>query len=171
DVTLDPSTAHPRLCLSPDRRSAKLGGERLPEPSDAPKRLEWDWCPLGGPGFTVLGAPGFTGGRHYWEVEVGGRRGWALGAAREAAKRKEEAAEAAAGGGSQARRELWCVGSFGKRFQALTATEQTPLSPAERPRRLRIYLDYERGQLCFYNAESMAHVHTFRACFRGRILP
>ncbi|NXX48972.1 TRI41 ligase, partial [Tricholaema leucomelas] len=171
DVTLDPDTAHPRLCLSLDRRSAKLGGERLPEPAAAPKRFDSD--------FSVLGAPGFTGGRHYWEVEVGGRRGWALGAAREATKRKEvaeataaaAAAAAGAGGGSQAKRELWCVGSFGKRFQALTATEQTPLSPAERPRRLRIYLDYERGQLCFYNAESMAHIHTFRACFRGRILP
>ncbi|NXP72419.1 TRI41 ligase, partial [Ramphastos sulfuratus] len=163
DVTLDPSTAHPRLCLSLDRRSAKLGGERLPEPRGAPKRFDSDFC--------VLGAPGFTGGRHYWEVEVGGRRGWALGAARETAKRKEAAEAAAPGGGSQARRELWCVGSFGKRFQALTATEQTPLSPAERPRRLRVYLDYERGQLCFYNAESMAHIHTFRACFRGRILP
>ncbi|NXR10443.1 TRI41 ligase, partial [Semnornis frantzii] len=127
-------TAHPRLCLSLDLRSARLGRERVPEPRGSPKRFDSDFC--------VLGAPGFTGGRHYWEGEVGGRRG-----------------------------ELWCVGSFGKRFQALTATEQTPLSPTERPRRLRVYLDYERGQLCFYNAESMAHIHTFRVCFRGRILP
>ncbi|NXK74521.1 TRI41 ligase, partial [Amazona guildingii] len=156
EVTLDPATAHPRLSLSLDRRSVRLG-ERRPELPDHPKRSDWEFC--------VLGAPGFSAGRHYWEVEVGGRRGWAVGAAREMLRRKEKAM------GAQAKREIWCVGSSGKRFQALTATEQTFLPPGERPRRFVVYLDYERGQLCFYNAETMSHIHTFNAAFRERIFP
>ncbi|XP_069738060.1 E3 ubiquitin-protein ligase TRIM41 [Phaenicophaeus curvirostris] len=156
DITLDPDTAHPRLSLSLDRRSVKLG-ERRQELPDNPKRFDSDYC--------VLGAQGFTSGRHYWEVEVGGRRGWAVGAARETARRKEKTL------GPPQKREIWCVGTNGKKYQALTATEQTALAPGERPRRFGVYLDYERGQLGFYNAESMAHIHTFNASFHERIFP
>ncbi|NXK00348.1 TRI41 ligase, partial [Corythaixoides concolor] len=156
DVTLDPDTAHPRLSLSLDRRSVKLG-ERRQELPDNPKRFDSDYC--------VLGSEGFSAGRHYWEVEVGGRRGWAVGAARETARRKEKTP------GTPQKREIWCVGTNGKKYHALTATEQTALVPGERPRRFGIYLDYERGQLGFYNAESMAHIHTFNASFRERVFP
>uniref|UniRef100_A0A8B9SZ57 Uncharacterized protein n=1 Tax=Anas platyrhynchos TaxID=8839 RepID=A0A8B9SZ57_ANAPL len=134
DITLDPDTAHPRLSLSLDRRSVKLG-ERCKDLPDNPKRFDSDYC--------VLGSQGFTAGRHYWEVEVGGRRGWAVGAARETARRKEKTM------GPHQEREIWCVGTNGKKYQALTATEQTALSPNERPRRFGVYLDYERGQISF----------------------
>ncbi|NWS63414.1 TRI41 ligase, partial [Chunga burmeisteri] len=156
DITLDPDTAHPRLSLSLDRRSVKLGERRQDLPEN-PKRFDSDYC--------VLGSQGFTAGRHYWEVEVGGRRGWAVGAARETARRKEKTV------GPHQKREIWCVGTNGKKYQALTATEQTALSPGERPRRFGVYLDYERGQLCFYNAENMTHIHTFNASFHERIFP
>ncbi|XP_024060437.2 E3 ubiquitin-protein ligase TRIM41 [Terrapene carolina triunguis] len=156
DVTLDPDTAHPHLSLSLDRRSVKLGDRRQDLP-DNPKRFDSDYC--------VLGSQGFSTGRHYWEVEVGGRRGWAVGAARETARRKEKT------GGPYQKREIWCVGANGKKYQALTATEQTALPPGEKLRRFGVYLDYERGQLCFYNAENMAHIHTFNATFRERIFP
>ncbi|XP_075769697.1 E3 ubiquitin-protein ligase TRIM41 [Pelodiscus sinensis] len=156
DVTLDPDTAHPHLSLSLDRRSVRLGDRRQDVP-DNPKRFDSDYC--------VLGSHGFSEGRHYWEVEVGGRRGWAVGAARETARRKEKT------GGPYQKREIWCVGANGKKYQALTATEQTALPAGEKLRRFGVYLDYERGQLCFYNAESMAHIHTFNATFRERIFP
>lgn len=156
DITLDPDTAHPRLSLSLDRRSVKLA-ERRQELPDNPKRFDSDYC--------VLGSQGFTTGRHYWEVEVGGRKGWAVGAARETARRKLKTM------GPHQKREIWCVGTNGKKYQALTATEQMALSPSERPRRFGVYLDYERGQLCFYNAESMTHIHTFNASFHERIFP
>nr|XP_020633185.1 E3 ubiquitin-protein ligase TRIM41 isoform X1 [Pogona vitticeps] len=158
DLTLDPETAHPRLILSSDYRSARLG-DRWRELPDNPKRFDSDYC--------VLALQGFNQGRHYWEVEVGGRRGWAVGAARESARRKEKANA----GGPHQKREIWCVGTNGKKYQALTTTEQTSLPPCEKLRRFCVYLDYERGQLAFYNAENMAHIHTFNASFRERIFP
>ncbi|XP_063147423.1 E3 ubiquitin-protein ligase TRIM41 [Candoia aspera] len=157
DLTLDPETAHPQLMLSSDCCSVQLG-EYWQDLPDNPKRFDSDYC--------VLALQGFSCGRHYWEVEVDGQRGWAVGAARESARRKEKSS-----GGSHQKREIWCVGTNGKKYQALTTTEQTSLSPAENLRRFRVYLDYERGQLGFYNAESMAHIHTFNASFRERVFP
>ncbi|XP_077180783.1 E3 ubiquitin-protein ligase TRIM41-like isoform X2 [Paroedura picta] len=157
DLTLDPETAHPRLTISSDCCSVRLG-ERCRDVTDTPKRFSSDYC--------VLAAKGFTYGRHCWEVEVNGRWGWAVGAARETARRKEKSSS-----GPHLKREIWCVGTNGKKYQALTATEQTSLSPSEKLRRFCVYLDYERGQLSFYNAESMTHIHTFNASFHERIFP
>ncbi|XP_058512142.1 E3 ubiquitin-protein ligase TRIM41 [Ochotona princeps] len=184
DLTLDPDTAHPALMLSPDRRGVRLA-ERRQEVVDHPKRFSTDCC--------VLGAQGFRSGRHYWEVEVGGRRGWAVGAARESTHHREKlgsgGSSVGTGDASSSRhhhrrrrlhlaqqpllqREVWCVGTNGKRYQAQSSTEQTLLSPSEKPRRFGVYLDYEAGRLGFYNAETLAHVHTFSAAFLGeRVFP
>ncbi|XP_004615421.2 E3 ubiquitin-protein ligase TRIM41 [Sorex araneus] len=196
DLTLDPDTAHPALLLSPDRRGVRLA-ERRQELPDHPKCFSADCC--------VLGAQGFRSGRHYWEVEVGGRRGWAVGAARESTHHKEKLGSSggssvgSSDAGSSSRhhqhhqhhhhhhhhrrrrlhlpppllqREVWCVGTHGKRYQAQSSTEQTLLSPSEKPRRFGVYLDYEAGRLGFYNAETLAHVHTFSAAFLGeRVFP
>ncbi|XP_006898197.1 PREDICTED: E3 ubiquitin-protein ligase TRIM41 [Elephantulus edwardii] len=184
DLTLDPDTAHPALMLSPDRRGVRLA-ERRQEVAHHPKHFSADYC--------VLGAQGFRSGRHYWEVEVGGRRGWAVGAARESTHHKEKVGSGGpsvgSGDASSSRhhhrrrrlhlpqqpllqREVWCVGINGKRYQALSSTEQTLLSPSEKPRRFGVYLDYEAGRLGFYNAETLVHVHTFSAAFLGeRVFP
>ncbi|XP_060053352.1 E3 ubiquitin-protein ligase TRIM41 isoform X2 [Erinaceus europaeus] len=183
DLTLDPDTAHPALLLSPDRRGVRLA-ERRQEVADHPKRFSADCC--------VLGAQGFRSGRHYWEVEVGGRRGWAVGAARESTHKEKVGPGGVAVGSGDAsssrhhhrrrrlhlpqqpllQREVWCVGTNGKRYQAQSSTEQTLLSPSEKPRRFGVYLDYEAGRLGFYNAETLAHVHTFSAAFLGeRVFP
>ncbi|NWQ72630.1 TRI41 ligase, partial [Neopipo cinnamomea] len=173
DVTLDPSTAHPRLSLSLDRRSVRLGERRQDHPpSGGTPTRGAPPCRGGGDGdLCVLGAPGFSGGRHYWEVEVGGRRGWAVGAARETPRPPQRQHRHKGGSSGPPKREIWAVGTAGKRYQALTATEQTALAPGERPRRFGVYLDYERGQLCFYNAESMSHIHTFHIRCRDRVFP
>ncbi|XP_038625627.1 E3 ubiquitin-protein ligase TRIM41 [Tachyglossus aculeatus] len=76
DLCLDPDTAHPALSLSPDCRLVRLG-ERCPALAGRRKRHPAD--------LSVLGAHGFRSGRHYWEVEVSGRRGWAVGVAQEGA--------------------------------------------------------------------------------------
>ncbi|XP_044857360.1 E3 ubiquitin-protein ligase TRIM21-like isoform X2 [Mauremys mutica] len=79
DVTLDPSTANPYLILAEDRKRVTRRDERQDLP-DNPERF--DTMAI------VLGAEGFTGGRHYWEVEVGGKNLWTLGVCREDGRRK-----------------------------------------------------------------------------------
>ncbi|KAH1184644.1 hypothetical protein KIL84_012585 [Mauremys mutica] len=70
DVTLDPNTAHPNLILSEDQKTVTYD-ERRQDLPDNPERF--NTYP------TVLGANGFTGGRFYWEVEVGDKTNWTVG--------------------------------------------------------------------------------------------
>uniref|UniRef100_A0A8C9PEP1 Tripartite motif containing 41 n=1 Tax=Spermophilus dauricus TaxID=99837 RepID=A0A8C9PEP1_SPEDA len=143
DLTLDPDTAHPALMLSPDRRGVRLA-ERRQEVADHPKRFSADCCVLGAQGFRDA-----SSSRHHHR------------------RRRLHLPQQ-----PLLQREVWCVGTNGKRYQAQSSTEQTLLSPSEKPRRFGVYLDYEAGRLGFYNAETLAHVHTFSAAFLGeRVFP
>ncbi|MGH0168185.1 UNVERIFIED_CONTAM: hypothetical protein FKN15_053926 [Acipenser sinensis] len=54
----------------------------------------------------------------------------------------------------------WTVQWYGGGFTALT-DPQTPLSRSLKPQKLGVYLDYEEGQLSFYNVETRSHIYTF----------
>ncbi|XP_065420169.1 E3 ubiquitin-protein ligase TRIM7-like isoform X2 [Chrysemys picta bellii] len=157
NVTLDPDTANPRLILSADRRSVRWGTwQNLPK---KPERFDTELC--------VLGCEGFTSGRHYWEVEVELGGSWAVGVAKESVSRK---------GGISLNPEqgIWAVQCWGDQYWALTSPRQRiPFPPGRAPRRIRVYLDYERGQVAFFDAGTGDPIFTFPpASFAGeRIRP
>ncbi|XP_058874327.1 butyrophilin subfamily 1 member A1-like [Acipenser ruthenus] len=145
DVTLDPDTAYPYLILSAEGKRVRLGETRQDLP-DNPERFDYWWC--------VLGRESFTSERRYWQVQVGGNTNWRLGVSRESAERKGEFSMTPQQG-------YWTVrwGSGGE-FTALT-DPQTPLPRSLKPQKLGVYLDYEEGQLSFYNVETRSHIYTF----------
>ncbi|XP_044888542.1 zinc finger protein RFP-like isoform X2 [Mauremys mutica] len=155
-VTLDPDTAHPQLALSEDRRHVRWGHARQDLP-DNPERFDTELC--------VLGCEGFTLGRHCWGVEVGDGERWAVGVARESVRRKGWISHNPEGG-------IWAVQRWGCQFQALTFPE-TPLPLSRVPRRIRVSLDCEWGQVAFFDADNEAPIFTFLpASFTGqRIRP
>ncbi|XP_074873477.1 LOW QUALITY PROTEIN: zinc finger protein RFP-like [Carettochelys insculpta] len=143
NVTLDPDTAHPHLVLSEGGKSVRWERTRQRLP-DNPERFDTEPC--------VLGCEGFTSGRHCWEVEVGDRWSWALGVARESVSRKGEISLSPEGG-------IWAVGWWGE-FQVLTSP-MTPLPLGRAPRRIRVCLDCDRGQVTFIDAGAKAPIFTF----------
>ncbi|XP_058871796.1 E3 ubiquitin-protein ligase TRIM39-like isoform X2 [Acipenser ruthenus] len=144
DVTLDPDTVIPWLTLSADGKRVRWGETRQSLP-DKPERFDHWPC--------VLGREGFTSGRLYWQVQVGGNTLWRLGVSRESAERKGRFSMTPQQG-------YWTVEWSGGEFTALTAP-RIPLPRTLKPQNLGVYLDYEEGQLSYYNVETRSHIYTF----------
>lgn len=113
---------------------------------------------------SLLGSQGFTHGRHYWEIEVYSSTVWTVGVARESVPRKGVIKALPANG-------FWTLSlSYGIQYMAGTSPPKV-LSLEEPLARIGVYLDYKRGLVSFYNAESMTHLYTFRENFRETLYP
>ncbi|XP_043540803.1 butyrophilin subfamily 3 member A1-like, partial [Chiloscyllium plagiosum] len=156
-VTLDVKTANPWLEVSEDLKSLRRIGiwRSLP---DTGKRFTDCACSF------ALGSEGFTSGRHYWEVEVGGNRRWSLGVASESVERKRWVSPIPENG-------FWTMGRDEDQFY-INSSPRSPLPVGQIPREMGVYFSYESGTVSFYNADTKSHLHTFTGNkFTGKLYP
>nr|XP_023680469.1 E3 ubiquitin-protein ligase TRIM39-like isoform X1 [Paramormyrops kingsleyae]XP_023680470.1 E3 ubiquitin-protein ligase TRIM39-like isoform X1 [Paramormyrops kingsleyae] len=154
EVTLDPMTNHPWLQLSDDRKRVQEGLSAAELPFSTQRFDGWP-C--------VLGWEGFSYGRHYWEVDLANNGYWRLGLTTGSSKRNGRFPMVPSAG-------FWTLWKSTRQFYACTAPE-TPLPPDMAPRRIGVYLDYEEGQISFYNASAKSHIYTFIDTFRETLYP
>ncbi|CAJ1053395.1 E3 ubiquitin-protein ligase TRIM39-like [Xyrichtys novacula] len=155
DITLDPHTSHPRLIISVDGKQVHCGDRHQPVP-DNPERFDRVVC--------VLARQGFNSGRHYWEVEVGGKTDWDLGVASCSVNRKGKITVSPAHG-------YWFLSLRDRTEYAFRTEPSTNLTINSRPSRIGIYLDYEKGLVSFYNVEAKILIYTFTDTFSDTIHP
>ncbi|XP_031437224.1 zinc-binding protein A33-like [Clupea harengus] len=153
-VTLDPNTAHPQLILSEDLTSVRHGDERQQLP-DNPERIDKY--------ASVLGSEGFNSGTHCWDVEVGENTWWIVGVMTESLQRKGD--YTSMGG-------LWCVGYKDGEYGARsTPKPDTLLTVKQKLQRIRVQLDWDRGELSFSDPDNNTHLHTVTHTFTERVFP
>ncbi|XP_028270515.1 zinc-binding protein A33-like [Parambassis ranga] len=150
-VILDPNTADRELYLSDDLTSVRRGDteQKLP---DNPERHT---CCV-----TVLGSEGFSSGKHSWEVKVGDHPDWIVGLVKESADKDAEFASPEYG--------IW---SFLHRDGKYTTGTGETVTVQKSLQRIRVQLDYDRGEVSFYNSEDMTQICTHRDTFTEKLLP
>ncbi|XP_074873342.1 E3 ubiquitin-protein ligase TRIM58-like isoform X2 [Carettochelys insculpta] len=149
NVTLDPDTAHPVLVVSEDGRNVSRT-DVLQDLPETPERFDTSHC--------VLGSEGFSSGRHYWEVEVGNGKYWALGVAKESVRRKGRVSPSLEEG-------IWAMELHGSKIKSSVynfyASPRARLISSWNFRRIGVSLDYEAGQVAFFDADWKSVLYSF----------
>ncbi|XP_041842675.1 E3 ubiquitin-protein ligase TRIM39 [Melanotaenia boesemani] len=155
NVTLDSKTAHPRLLLSKNMKSVRCG-DRQHFVSDTPERFDRVVC--------VLGREAISSGKHYWEVEVGGKTDWDLGVARQSVNRKGKVDYTPDNG-------FWFLSLRDRSNYTFQSEPWTDVQLNLRPNKIGIFVDYENGQVSFYNVDAKVHIYTFNDIFTENLYP
>ncbi|XP_075934301.1 nuclear factor 7, brain-like [Anarhichas minor] len=151
-VILDPNTAHPILYLSDDLTSVRNGDTNQELPDNPERFTEY---------VNVLGSEGFSSGKHSWEVEVGDHPFWNAGLAKESVDRKGELLASPKYG-------IWCLLHHSGKYT--NGSGQTVIVKKSL-QRIRVQLDYDRGDVSFYDPEDMTHIYTHRDTFTEKLFP
>uniref|UniRef100_A0A8C5QZR0 Uncharacterized protein n=1 Tax=Leptobrachium leishanense TaxID=445787 RepID=A0A8C5QZR0_9ANUR len=178
DITLDVNTASNEVNVSSDLKTVSWAQQKKNRP-ETPERFEF--YPQ------VLSTRGFTSGRHYWEVETSGD-GWIIGMAYPSIDRKGgqsyknyNAVNHHYGGYNYAHRRTsqtygiqtymgdnksWRLCLYNNMYSVMWGGRVSPLNRKHIFQKIGIFLDYEAGQLSFYElSDSHTHIHTFTARF------
>ncbi|KAL0176410.1 hypothetical protein M9458_028740, partial [Cirrhinus mrigala] len=102
-------------------------------------------------------------GIHYWDVEVGDNTTWALGVISESAIQTRDNLPSFG---------LWRLGFHNGTYgQGRSGEFLTPLAVKQKAQRVRVRLDWDEGQVSFFNPLTDMHLHTFKHTFTEKVFP
>ncbi|XP_018414583.1 PREDICTED: tripartite motif-containing protein 16-like [Nanorana parkeri] len=119
-----------------------------------PENPEKFYCPQ------ALSGRSFSIGRHAWEVEASGTGDWMIGVAYPSIERTGHLSYIGINDKS------WCLQKSNGKYSVKHNFVESPVDAESTCRRFLVYLDYDAGQLSFYQLSNpISHLHTFRADF------
>ncbi|XP_006082056.1 tripartite motif-containing protein 60-like [Myotis lucifugus] len=143
ELTLDPETAHPDLIMSSDRKSVSY---RRPDGLPNPQALTSSPA--------VLSSEEIDAGRHFWAVKVIGAGEYFLGVCKESFVINTPISPSANNG-------YW-------QYQLLTRT--CGVLPTGQ-RKIGVFLDYELGEISFYNLNNWSYMYGLADKFTEKLIP
>ncbi|PNI25997.1 BTNL8 isoform 4 [Pan troglodytes] len=154
EVTLDPETAHPQLCVS----NLKTVTERK-APQDVPhseKRFTRK---------SVVASQSFQAGKHYWEVDGGHNKRWRVGVCRDDVDRRKEYVTLSPDHG------YWVLRLNGEHLYFTLNPRFISVFPRTPPTKIGVFLDYECGTISFFNINDQSLIYTLTCRFEGLLRP
>ncbi|KAM9376973.1 zinc-binding protein A33-like [Pholidichthys leucotaenia] len=153
-ITLDPNTAHATLKFSEELTCVQYGSQQaLPHnPERCTSRV------------SVLGATGFRSGKHSWTVDVSQAKDWCIGVARESINRKSTIFLSPPDG-------FWVIGQANGDSLYAQTTSRTTITMKQKPEKVAVELDCDKGKVIFTNAADSKVIHTFKDKFAEAVLP
>ncbi|XP_036000098.1 nuclear factor 7, brain-like [Fundulus heteroclitus] len=151
-VILDPNTAEGRLYLSDDLTSVRRGDTKQQLPDNPERNAKFA---------NVFGSVGFISGKHSWEVEVGDHPNWRTGYVKVSVERKGQRYASPKDG-------IWCLWHCDGKY---TNGDGKTLTVKKNLQKIRVQLDYDRGEVSFYDPEDMSHIYTYRDTFTEKLFP
>ncbi|KAK2855151.1 hypothetical protein Q7C36_007020 [Tachysurus vachellii] len=132
----DPGDSY--LKVSPGRTSVRQ--------ADRQSNLYKDYNP------GVISEESFQSGKHYWEIEVGDKFDWSIGVKTEVGKKSKNSVT------SKDPKDVYFELINGKGYMLSTNDEQIPIEVKRKPRKIGLYLDCDRKQIYFYDADFMTEI-------------
>ncbi|XP_026162337.1 zinc-binding protein A33-like [Mastacembelus armatus] len=150
-VILDPNTADPELLVSSDLTSVRSGEiQQLPKNTERTKFS----C-------SILGSEGFNTGSHSWDIEIGNNKDWELGVLGEYIQINGHLQSGVW--------RIWFSNSKYTVFSTSGSEEDLPLK--KRLQRIRVHLDFDKGNLSFTDLDTNKNIHTFTHTFTDTLFP
>ncbi|XP_075034100.1 E3 ubiquitin/ISG15 ligase TRIM25-like [Mixophyes fleayi] len=149
-ILLDVNTASNNLTLSDDLKLVSMSKTSQSLPT-IPERFE---------NYQVLSTRSFSSEQHYWEVETSRTGSWIVGMAYTSIERKGD--QSFIGYNNKSWGLRYCENQYSVRHNK----KAIDIPYCNSCHKFRVSLDYENGQLSFYElSDPIRHVHTFTATF------
>ncbi|XP_040211095.1 E3 ubiquitin-protein ligase TRIM58-like [Rana temporaria] len=151
DILLDVNTAQNNLQISDDMKTVSRSDIEQNRP-ETPERFQW-WA-------QVLSSQRFSSGRHYWEVDVRESENYRVGMCYPSIEKR--GVQSGIGNNNKS----WGLWRDSGGCYLIHDNKWIIISPDLSSNRVRISVDYEAGQLSFYDlCDPIRHLHTFTTTF------
>ncbi|XP_018429381.1 PREDICTED: E3 ubiquitin/ISG15 ligase TRIM25-like [Nanorana parkeri] len=150
DLLLDESTAGNQMSISEDMKSIYWTMRPMNRPA-TPQRFQYN---------QVFSVRGFSLGRYFWDVESSRTGDWRIGVAYASMLRRGDTSFLGYN------KESWCLRRSNNVYSVWHEKKSLTLSSQPSSITLRVHLEFEDGQLAFYElGERIKHLYTFTAKF------
>ncbi|KAM9311497.1 LOW QUALITY PROTEIN: uncharacterized protein PAF06_009311 [Gastrophryne carolinensis] len=151
DILLDVNTAHNNLHISDDRKTVTWMKTKQSRPK-TPERFQNI--------YNLLSSGSFASGQHYWEVECSEEAWWRIGMCFPSIEREGDLSRIGDNDKS------WCLLRKKNQLEVRHGSKKIQLQHSISSNKFRVCLDYEAGQLSFYElCDPIQHLHTFTTSF------